>query len=86
MNQCILRAIKIVMEEEKRPALRNVCIFMDNAPTNKCYGLLGPMCALTLLGIARKVKIKFMLVGHGHVDNDGDIGKMYMHIYYNNIP
>jgi hypothetical protein len=53
---------------------------MDNAYNNKGYTVIALMVALVLLGICRKVKISFMVVGHTHDDYDALIATICTHI------
>jgi hypothetical protein len=53
---------------------------MDNAYVNKGYTVIALMVTLVLLGICRKVKISFMVVGHTHDDYDALIATICTHI------
>lgn len=49
---------------------------MDNAIINKNYTMIASSGALCLLGITRKVKLSYLLVGHTHTMDDGVMGSV----------
>jgi hypothetical protein len=48
--EIIFRSVATFMKEKKRKTLRNLSVFIDNTPVNKCYTVIAAMCSLVLLG------------------------------------
>lgn len=59
---------------------------MDNVIYNKCHTVIGTMSMLTLLGIVRKVKLSYLVVGHTHEDVDATIGNVVTHLRAQDLP
>ena len=74
VHTCINRCIDKFLEVKKRKTIRNLYIQLDNVSSNKCWALLAGMAALVSLGLVRKLKMSYCLVGHTHEDIDALIG------------
>jgi hypothetical protein len=70
----IFETIFHYMEKTNQSSLRNVYIQLDNVYSNKGYIILICLAILIRLGIVKKIKIGYLLVGHTHDDIDGLIG------------
>ena len=60
--------------------VRNLYVQLDNVYSNKSYTVLAAMSMLVLLGICRKVKLSYLVVGHTHEDVDATIGNTVTHL------
>ena len=59
---------------------------IDNTAINKSYVIISALGALNLLGVTRKVKISYLLVGHSHTLGDGVMGSFGNTINDINMP
>ena len=53
---------------------------LDNVKSNKCWTLFAGLSALISLGIVRKVKVSYCVVGHTHEDIDAIIGTVVTYL------
>ena len=72
--EIIVRVVHKAMKMKTMSALRNLYIHLDNYSINKNFTVVSVMGALTVLGICRKVKVSYGERGHGHGDNDANMG------------
>ena len=78
--ETIYETIFHYLENTNQSTLRNVYVQLDNVGSNKGYILIICMAILIRLGIAKKVKISYLLVGHTHEDIDSIIGVICTHL------
>jgi hypothetical protein len=84
--EMICKSILIAAQEKKLKKIRNVYVEMDNASPNKCFTVVAAMGALCLLGIVKKVKLSYLVVGHTHDDYDAIIGTIATYIANLDLP
>ena len=77
---CILRGVREVIRYRKGKSIRNLYVQMDNVSSNKCTAIITGMAALVLLGIVRKIKLSYLIVGHTHEDIDAFIGNVVSYL------
>ncbi len=78
--ETIYETIFHYLENTRQSTLRNVYVQLDNVGSNKGYILIVCMAILVRLGIVKKVKISYLLVGHTHEDIDSIIGVICSHL------
>jgi hypothetical protein len=79
-------AVQEALKHRKGRPIRNLYVQLDNVNSNKCKSVIAGMAALCLLGIVRKVKLSYLIVGHTHEDIDACIGNVVSHIRGQDMP
>lgn len=77
--ECILRALKHVLETKKLAEVNKFYIQLDNVGTNKCKTVFNCLILLVLLGVCKKIKISFLEVGHTHEVSQQHIIELFKH-------
>ena len=75
--ECIMIAVQHALNILKAGGvskIRNLYIQLDNVSSNKCSTVFSALASLVLLGVCRKVKVNYLIVGHTHEDIDALIG------------
>ena len=68
--ECILRVLEEVQNRNDGQLPETLYLQLDNAKSNKCNNLLVFLTLLVELGVFKKIKLCFLLVGHTHNDVD----------------
>jgi hypothetical protein len=68
--EVILRAVREALKARQGRSIRNLYVQLDNVSSNKCHSVIAGMAVLCLLGVVRKVKLSYLIVGHTHEDVD----------------
>lgn len=68
--ECILRTLQEVQRRNDGKLPETMYLQLDNAKSNKCNNLLVFLTLLVELGVFKKIKLCFLLVGHTHNDVD----------------
>lgn len=82
--ECMYRTILYIYQQRRargnNSRLRNIYVQLDNASPNKNWALMAAAAYLVMLGLCRKVKYSFLLVGHTHDDIDAIIGTVVTYL------
>ena len=84
--ESILRGIRFAAKQRKVTCFSTIYLQLDNTGSNKCVVVIVACCLLVALGVAKKVKINFLEVGHTHEDIDALIGSVVMKLRAQDLP
>ena len=74
------------LKEDGIYKLRNLYIQLDNVVSNKCATVFSALASLVKLGVCRKVKVNYLIVGHTHEDTDALIGTIVAKLRAQDLP
>ncbi len=77
---CILDAVKKVLNMRRKKSFRNLYVQLDNCSSNKNFTVIAGVAVLVALGICRKAKLSYLIVGHTHDDIDAIIGNVVSYL------
>ena len=84
--ESLYKCIETFLKERDVTYVRNLYVQLDNTPSNKSWALIAGCAALIVLGLVRKVKLSYCLVGHTHEDIDAMIGTVVSYLRGRNLP
>ena len=80
--EAIYWSVRIFLQRRKVSRLRTLYMHFDSVSYNKCWTLFAGLSAVISLGIVRKVKVSYCVVGHTHNTQllDAIIGTVITHL------
>ena len=87
--ECIMIAVQHALNNLKGGGvskIRNLYIQLDNVSSNKCSTVFSALASLVLLGVCRKIKVNYLIVGHTHEDIDALIGTIVAKLRAMDLP
>ena len=84
--EALMRSILFAANERKTTSFRHIHLQLDNCNSNKCDTLITACALLIYLGVAKKIKVNFLEVGHTHEDIDALIGSVVTKLRLMDLP